>query len=97
MKRNKDFEEIGRSLTSGALIEIGKWFIIATLVVVTFRWADDRWQITDRDSSDGRSGKSGMIVRTDAFSGCQYLETKDGSITPRMGVDGKQICDGVKS
>lgn len=43
----------------------------------------------DSDMPDGRL--SGMNVRTDALTGCQYLYGGN-SITPRMGRDGKQVC-----
>lgn len=46
-----------------------------------------------RDDSDASTVvRSGMTPRTDHLTGCQYL-TGGGGITPRMGADGKQICE----
>ena len=43
-----------------------------------------------RDDSDGPTEPSHMDVFTDHLTGCQYLYR--GSLTPRLGADGKQIC-----
>jgi hypothetical protein len=45
----------------------------------------------EKDDSDGAS-RSGMIVYTDALTGCQYLGTITGAITPRLNKDGKIVC-----
>ena len=44
-----------------------------------------------RDDSDGKE-RSGLIVYTDARTGCQYLGTITGAITPRLDKDGKIVC-----
>ena len=46
-----------------------------------------------RDNSDPIGGRSNMSVLTDALTGCQYLATTRGGITPRMGADNKQVCN----
>lgn len=33
-----------------------------------------------------------VTATVDAETGCQYLTTPAGGITPRLGVDGRQIC-----
>lgn len=43
------------------------------------------------DSTDGAQ-RSNMKLHTDAMTGCQYLSVSGGGITPRLGLDGKQIC-----
>jgi hypothetical protein len=35
---------------------------------------------------------AGLLVETDAATGCQYLVTPWGGIVPRTGPDGRQIC-----
>ena len=47
----------------------------------------------NRDDSDpGEWGeRSGVAVRTDALTGCQYLEAMNGGLTPRIDNNGKQI------
>jgi len=44
------------------------------------------------DSSDDKENgvRSGLIIRTDYGTGCEYLETVRGGITPRM-INGKQM------
>jgi hypothetical protein len=46
-----------------------------------------------RDDSDGAwPNRSGLKPATDALTGCQYLKTWSGSITPRLDANGKQVC-----
>jgi hypothetical protein len=46
-----------------------------------------------RDDTDDPNGKaSGMIVYSDHRTGCQYVGTVLGGITPRLDIDGKPIC-----
>lgn len=45
-----------------------------------------------RDDTDGEwPHRSGMSPMTDARTGCQYLRTADGGITPRLDGNGRQI------
>jgi hypothetical protein len=47
------------------------------------------------DDTDPPNGRSGIVPYTDHKTGCQYLKAGSifsGSLTPRMGTDGKQIC-----
>lgn len=48
-----------------------------------------------RDDSDPPSGRSGIVPRRDALTGCEYLTygtVYGAAITPRMDRNGKQIC-----
>ena len=46
-----------------------------------------------RDDSDAIDGpRSNMQPLTDHLTGCQYLTTRWGGITPRMSDEGRQIC-----
>ena len=45
----------------------------------------------DMDSTDG-SERSGLALHTDAKTGCQYLSTAQGGITPRLDSNGKHVC-----
>ena len=45
------------------------------------------------DNTDPAGGRSNMMLHTDCLTGLQYLSAPRGGITPRMGVDGKQIAD----
>lgn len=44
-----------------------------------------------RDETDPESGRSGMRLRIDAGTGCQYLESSGGGLTPRLGKDTRHI------
>lgn len=41
----------------------------------------------------GPYGDNGNYIIRDTETGCQYLRSSQGGTTPRMGPDGKQICD----
>lgn len=47
-----------------------------------------------KDETDPPDGRSGLTLRTDAATGCQYLEGGGGGITPRLGPDGRPWCVG---
>lgn len=68
-------------------------FLLLALVVMNIAGFMRR---DDSDASDTR--RSGLTVRTDHRTGCQYLATVsvwgESSITPRMDADGRQVCDG---
>lgn len=49
-----------------------------------------------KDSTDPVDGRSGLEIKVDALTGCQYLTTQKGGLTPRIDANGKQICGGVK-
>lgn len=85
----KEVEKIGKQLTEGAITAIGKWAIIALLGFTAWQWVSP----PARDATDPPSGaRSGMRLRTDSGTGCQYLETRAGALSPRLGPDGKQVC-----
>lgn len=47
-----------------------------------------------RDSTDSGSARSGLSLHVDARTGCHYLGTARGGITPRYDRDGTHICTG---
>lgn len=49
------------------------------------------------DDSDLPGARSGMSVRTDHLTGCQYLAAPLGGLTPRLEMDGRQVCKGEVS
>lgn len=66
----------------------GKWLLIGAAVMVVFGWAP----IGRDDTDPGAWGaRSGLVPSTDALTGCQYLRTSGGGITPRMTSDGKHF------
>jgi hypothetical protein len=44
-----------------------------------------------RDDTDGET-RSGLKPRTDARTGCQYLESDGGGLTPRLDREGRHVC-----
>lgn len=71
-----------------ALIVLGS-FVITTIVLrsgSSFNWS------VSTDETDSMLQRSGMGLFTDYGTGCQYLGSPRGGITPRLGTDGKQIC-----
>lgn len=64
------------------------WFCI---VFLALQWAYS-WLPIFRDSTDGKN-RSGMELRTDAMTGCQYLEGSRGGLTPRLDGDGRHVCE----
>lgn len=64
------------------------WFLLTIFILKTvFHYLP-----IGRDSTDGYE-RSGMILRVDALSGCHYLESEHGGLTPRLGADGRQLCN----
>jgi hypothetical protein len=74
------YSAIKRDLLSLVLLSIG----IAAMVN----------SFTPYDSCDGDGHRCGLRVRTDALTGCQYLESPAGSLTPRLARDGRPACGG---
>lgn len=45
-----------------------------------------------RDDTDPPAGRSDMKIMTDHLTGCQYLMSSRGGLTPRLDENGKQMC-----
>jgi hypothetical protein len=66
---------------------IAGWIFIGMVVT----WVLNALPI-GRDDTDGAwPHRSGVNVATDAATGCQYLLTRDGGITPRVDAKSKQL------
>jgi hypothetical protein len=67
---------------------IGLW-----LVVTAYGWLRDYPGYDDTD--DVVNGvRSEMRLHTDYGTGCQYLSTFLGGVTPRLDADGNHVCKG---
>ena len=64
------------------------WIVAAGVFVAAL----SRCQPTD-STDTSRSDRSGLKLHTDAMTGCQYLSTSGGGITPRLDSQGRQICN----
>lgn len=71
--------------------QIKKDLLGLVVVMLLLRFAWDVLPV-GRDDTDGES-RSGLIPRTDARTGCQYLESKGGGLTPRLDGNGKHVCE----
>lgn len=45
-----------------------------------------------KDDTDGDK-RSGMMLSVDAQTGCHYLRTQAGGITPRLNREGRHVCE----
>lgn len=68
--------------------------LLATVCDIAAGWVimaqidDSGW---GRDATDGEH-RSGLGLRTDHGTGCQYLVTPWGGITPRLDRQGQHMC-----
>lgn len=70
--------------------------VVAAALVALAVVASSLSMIVPTDNSDvDYLNRSGMSIRTDALTGCQYLESTKGGLTPRMDSNSKQV--GCKS
>ena len=46
----------------------------------------------DSDSQRWGSGRSGLKIYHDALSGCEYVGTPGGGLTPRLNSAGQPVC-----
>jgi hypothetical protein len=68
-------------------------FVMSVIVLIVVVTVLGMRVESPRDNSDPLGGRSNMNVLTDALTGCQYLETRKGGITPRMDANNKQVCN----
>lgn len=84
--RMPETEKLARDFRWGVCV----MFIVWLLANATGPWT---W-IQALDDTDLPTKRSGMNLYTDHGTGCQYLATPLGSLTPRLDADGKPICGG---
>lgn len=86
---SKDIRRVGFNFAIGAIMAVAIWLAFSFL----FAAAIEGLGLRPLDATDARNGqRSEMKLRTDHGTGCQYLATAGGGITPRLGRDGKQMC-----
>jgi hypothetical protein len=84
---------IGKQIAYGALTTLAKCFFIGLAVVLVIVALSDWFKIGFDATDDIANGKrSNMALRTDYGTGCQYLESGNGELTPRLDKNGKQFC-----
>ncbi len=71
-----------------------KWVVFNFCILYGLIVSISYFPIVRNNSDAGEYGwPSGVIPRTDSLTGCQYLETSGGGITPRLDREGRHICD----
>jgi hypothetical protein len=78
---------VSRGLWGVAWTVFWIWLIVFLIEFGLFKAFDYR-----KDSTDG-DYRSGLEIRVDNLTGCEYLESRNG-LTPRLDLDGRQICKG---
>lgn len=48
--------------------------------------------LPERNDTDPPDGYSGLAVLIDNKTGCQYLASREGGVTPRLDKKGKHMC-----
>jgi len=79
------------SRLNGLLTIIG----VCCLIILT---ANIAWMVFGLgldDTDNGANNRSGMQLHTDHGTGCQYLSSAGGSLTPRLNADGVPMCNGA--
>jgi len=67
-------------------------YLISILPLAIFLTA---YGVASCSNESGKEYGHDLLIYTDDLTGCQYLSRTGNGITPRMGVDGKQICKEV--
>ena len=73
------------------LLYTALWIAIAG-TVLWLLWAFAAGTLPFQARIDPQTGTSGLLIETDAGTGCQYVVTPWGGIVARTGADGRQIC-----
>lgn len=84
-------EELEKTIKNGVAKEIGTfWLLFASALFAGILIMD---YVRPYDNTDNGKERSGLTIRTDNLTGCQYLSTPSGGLTPRMDQSGTyQIC-----
>jgi len=64
-----------------------RFFGWVVLLLCAASWVYNKTDM-GKDSTDSPDGRSNMVVRTDHLTGCEYLESSGGGLTPRLNAGG---------
>lgn len=74
-----------------ALKEWTEWLAMWLCIGFAVAWLVGLFPVARDDSDPPWPEHSGLVPRIDALTGCQYLTTSNGAITPRLDGNGKQV------
>ena len=87
-----DYEKLTKSIGQ-AIVNVITLLVMCYLAGLIVAWL---YSITFQDydaTDDAQNGiRSKMALYTDYGTGCQYLATRSGHLTPRLDKDGKHMC-----
>lgn len=89
MQRDKAKQEAINVMCQGVFKGIMKAMFVFGLVLFCGVYLLNK---LNSDSTDYKGKHSGLIIKTDALTGCQYLENEQGLMIQRFSETGKQIC-----
>jgi len=89
MKEEDMVKLISKAVKGG----IDRFFRLPAWIIVILCIGSYAYNLTDfgKDSTDSPDGRSNMAVRTDHKTGCEYLESGGGGLTPRLSVGNKHL------
>lgn len=79
----------------GACLGIGFFGIVQGfeyLSIAYDRYAPPEFPRLEYDETDAAPSRSGFKLMTDHGTGCQYLATFTGAVTPRLDAEGVHVC-----
>ena len=88
-----DYKNFRKAIGHGildAVIGAVALYAAALLLLLIFNFMFLDYDDTDDEANGVRSG---LIIRIDHGTGCQYLQTKAGNLTPRLNRNGRHLCD----
>lgn len=59
------------------------WIVKGAFLAAIIGFGLSSW-LSPYDDTDPEGSRSGLVLRTDHLTGCQYLTTTQGGITPRL-------------
>lgn len=86
---------IASVIESALWVLVGKAALIYFLVTISLSTVNGllaRHTDIGRDDTDPPNNRSNLLILTDHATGCQYLTSARGGLTPRLDESGKQIC-----
>jgi hypothetical protein len=87
----RETRKVARDAARGVVDVVATWVLVFVGVSMMLTALANRFSATD-NSDAGWANRSNLSIRTDHLTGCDYLETRPGGITPRLRPDGSQVC-----